>query len=210
MMFKIIGSLLLFVHLHNAQSPKKNNSKVIIAFRHGHANMPCQHTPPPHSKFNLTLLKGEERHPVCVAYTNGMDTKLYNWVDQAPCYIRKTNESAIALTIFNLSVSHTDSYSCRLQNFSPAPYLDITTNETYVYIHDSLPQECSAGSVTQYFIWIFAGLTTLTFLCLVGILYLFIQRKHCSKCVKTHAQPNIEQNNEYMPMASVNAARGRV
>ncbi|KAM8934098.1 inducible T-cell costimulator [Pelodytes ibericus] len=197
----VIAGIVIFI---SVKSSKTHNPNVIIAFRNGQANLSCQYTPVNDSNFNLTVLKGDNREAVCVVYTDGMDTKFYKWEDQVSCDWRKSKDNTLGFTLLNLDTKHTNTYICHLQIFYPPPQRNHTVNETYVYIHDSTEQSCN-----ENIMWISIGLAIFIFLSLIGILLLLLQRKCYSKCGNSPAEVNTEHNSEYMPMASVNAARIR-
>ncbi|XP_075462880.1 inducible T-cell costimulator [Ascaphus truei] len=197
--------VLLFSQLVTAQTSTSHNPNVVVAFRNGQADLPCQHTPSQDSKFNLTLLKGSERHSVCVLYTDGNVIKFHNWEDQVPCNLSESN-GIMSFTLSKLDIKHIDNYICHIQIYFPPPYKNSTVNETYVYIHDSELQRCTVMS--RLVMWIFIGLAGFLLLCITVTLSLEILRKQTRKCeTSTAVEMNNEYNSEYMPMASVAAAR---
>ncbi|XP_075036290.1 inducible T-cell costimulator-like [Mixophyes fleayi] len=199
----LVGFLLLISVQVAAQTTENSNPHVVIASRDGEVDL-CKYAPQTYSRFNLTLEKGNDGDVVCLVYTSGPETKFHNWEDKARCRFNESN-GTISLTLIELDVKHTDSYTCRLQTFVPPPFNKSIVNKAYVYVNDFEPPSCEVMSALVK--WILIGVAVFLSTCFIVILYRYIQRKQCRECEARNLELTKEYNSEYMHMAAVPLAR---
>uniref|UniRef100_A0A8D0HM44 Inducible T-cell costimulator n=1 Tax=Sphenodon punctatus TaxID=8508 RepID=A0A8D0HM44_SPHPU len=145
----------------------------------------------------MRLLRGPEKGEICsLRIVDGKVILTSN--SSGLCQPEHSGNSA-SFILSDLESKHTDTYTCNLRIFSPAPYKDYNVNETYLYVH-----ETTCGP--EYISWMLIGLAAVSFfscICFICCTVASCLRNKTDKCVSN----STEYNSEYMPMAAVNMVR---
>uniref|UniRef100_A0A8D0HMJ2 Inducible T-cell costimulator n=1 Tax=Sphenodon punctatus TaxID=8508 RepID=A0A8D0HMJ2_SPHPU len=102
----------------------------------------------------MRLLRGPEKGEICsLRIVDGKVILTSN--SSGLCQPEHSGNSA-SFILSDLESKHTDTYTCNLRIFSPAPYKDYNVNETYLYVH-----ETTCGP--EYISWMLIGLAAVSF-----------------------------------------------
>ncbi|XP_072272937.1 uncharacterized protein [Pyxicephalus adspersus] len=199
--------ILLMLLKFSAQIPVDTTIQFLKVSRNGTVEL-CHNEQVKNAKFNLTLEKGNNREVVCQVYTSGNKKQIDNWENKAQCHFNETNhwnesKSIFFITLTNLNVKHTDTYTCNIKTFAPPPFKTHVT-KTFVYVHDAY---CD---MSDLLIWILCGVASFFFLCCIIMIYITIHRRHCKERETKTTELSKESNSEYMHMAAVPLVRPSV